>query len=107
MRVVAAQQFSCAPGRPNTGENETKKRDGDDSKMQRSNKFGLCAMTKPVLSRLVQVRFANDRSELGLIELNLRSVVFAPGETEVTTNEAHLFRYVVAFAPDVRVEVVP
>ncbi|MGZ8781739.1 MAG: hypothetical protein ACXW31_17615, partial [Thermoanaerobaculia bacterium] len=58
------------------------------------------------LSRLVQVRFANDRSELGLLELNPRSVVFAPGETEVTTPEEHSFRYAVAFAPDVKVEVV-
>ena len=58
-------------------------------------------------SRLVQVRFANDRSELGLLELNPRPIVFAPGESEVTTPEEHSFRYVVAFAPDVRVGVVP
>jgi hypothetical protein len=57
-------------------------------------------------SRLVQVRFANDRSELGLLELNPRAIVFAPGETEVTTPEEHIFRYAVAFAPDVKVEVV-
>lgn len=58
-------------------------------------------------SRLVQVRFANDASELGLLELNPRAIVFAPGETEVTTPEEHVFHYVVAFAPDVRVGVVP
>jgi hypothetical protein len=57
-------------------------------------------------SRLVQVRFANDPSELGLLELNPRAIVFAPGETTVTTPEEHLFRYAVAFAPDVKVEVV-
>jgi hypothetical protein len=57
-------------------------------------------------SRLVQVRFANDRSELGLLELNPRAIVFAPGETEVTTPEENSFRYAVAFAPDVKVEVV-
>jgi len=56
-------------------------------------------------SRLVQVRFANDRSELGLLELSPRAIVFAPGETEVTTPEEHNFRYAVAFAPDVKVEV--
>lgn len=57
-------------------------------------------------SRLVQVRFANDPSELGLLELNPRAIVFAPGETSVTTPEEHLFRYAVAFAPDVKIEVV-
>ena len=59
----------------------------------------------PAFSRLVQVRFANARSELGLLELNPRAIVFAPGETEVTTPEEHSFRYAVAFAPDVKVEV--
>lgn len=58
-------------------------------------------------SRLVQVRFANDPSELGLLELNPRALVLAPGETEVTTPEERLFRYAVAFAPDVKVELVP
>ena len=58
-------------------------------------------------SRLVQVRFANDPSELGLLELNPRAIVFAPGETVVTTPEEHQFRYAVAFAPDVKIEVVP
>lgn len=56
-------------------------------------------------SRLVQVRFANASNELGLIEWNLRPIVFAPGETSVTTPEVHQFRYVMAFARDVRVEV--
>ncbi|HUR83582.1 MAG TPA: hypothetical protein VM733_22690 [Thermoanaerobaculia bacterium] len=58
-------------------------------------------------SRLVQVRFANDRSELGLLELNPRAIVFAPGETEVTTPEEHVFHFAVAFAPDVKIEVLP
>jgi hypothetical protein len=56
-------------------------------------------------SRLVPVRFANHQSELGLLELNPRPIVFAPGETEVTTPEEHSFRYVMAFARDVRVDV--
>ena len=38
------------------------------------------------------------RSELGLLELNLRPIVFAPGETEVTTPEEHSFRYAMVFA---------
>lgn len=57
-------------------------------------------------SRLVTVRFANQRSELGLLELNPRAIVFAPGETEVTTPEEHSFRYAMAFARDVNVVVV-
>jgi len=57
-------------------------------------------------SRAVQLRFANARSELGTAERNLRTVVFAPGEHEVTTPEAHSFRYVMAFAKDVEVVVV-
>ena len=56
-------------------------------------------------SRLVQVRFANGSNELGLIEWNMRPIVFAPGETSVTTPEVHQFRYVLAFARDVRAEV--
>lgn len=55
-------------------------------------------------SRLVYVRFANARNELGLLELNPRPVVFAPGETEVVTPEKHSFNYVLAFGRDVRVE---
>jgi hypothetical protein len=57
-------------------------------------------------SRVVQVRFANSREELGYAERNLRPIVFAPGETEVTTPEEHSFRYVMAFARDARAAVV-
>lgn len=57
-------------------------------------------------SKVVPVRFANIRPELGLIEANLRPVVFAPGETTVTTSEAHSFRYVMVFGRGVRAEVV-
>ncbi|MEO8378876.1 MAG: hypothetical protein ABI779_04350 [Acidobacteriota bacterium] len=57
-------------------------------------------------SRVVQVRFANDASELGSAEANLRPIVFAPGEVEVTTPEEHDFRYVMAFARDTRAAVV-
>jgi hypothetical protein len=56
-------------------------------------------------SRVVQVRFANHRDELALLELNPRAVVFAPGETEVTVPEENSFRYAVAFAPDVKIDV--
>ena len=56
-------------------------------------------------SRLVQVRFANHSNELGLVEWNLRPIVFAPGETSVATPEVHAFRYVLAFAKDVDAEV--
>lgn len=57
-------------------------------------------------SRVIQVRLANDASELDQISWNFRPVVFAPGETVVTTPESHHFRYAVVFARDVRVEVV-
>jgi hypothetical protein len=56
-------------------------------------------------SRVVFIRFANVRPELGLVEWNLRPIVFAPGETEVTTPEEHAFRYAMAFASDATVEV--
>ena len=65
----------------------------------------LTTETPSGFSRLVQVRFANASNELGLVEWNLRPIVFAPGETSVTTPEVHKFRYVMAFARDVRVEV--
>ena len=53
-------------------------------------------------SRLVRVRFANTREELDLVEWNLRPIVIAPGETVVTTPEAHSFRYVMVFGRGVR-----
>lgn len=59
----------------------------------------------PALSRLVHVRLANHREELDWIEWNLRPIVFAPGEREVTTPESYGFRYAMTFAPDVRVDV--
>ena len=58
------------------------------------------------VSRLVYVRLANHRNELGLIEWNLRPFVFAPDEREITTPESYGFRYAMAFARDVRMEVV-
>lgn len=57
-------------------------------------------------SRAIKLRFANLREELNTVEWNLRTVVIAPGEHSVTTPEAHSFRYAMAFAGDVRVEVV-
>ena len=58
------------------------------------------------VNRLVKVRFANTRNELGYVEWNLRPIVFAPGERVVTTPEAHNFRYVMVFGRGVRAEVV-
>ena len=57
------------------------------------------------MSRLVRVRFANLREELDLVEWNLRPIVLAPGETVVTTPEAHSFRYVMVFGRGVRADV--
>jgi hypothetical protein len=57
------------------------------------------------ISRAVNVRYANVRSELGLIETSLRPVVFAPGETVVTLPEPRNFRYVMVFGRGVRADV--
>lgn len=57
-------------------------------------------------SRVVQIRLTNSREELGYAENDLRPIVFAPGETEVTIPEEHGFRYVMAFARDARAAVV-
>lgn len=57
-------------------------------------------------SRVMKIRFANIRPELGLIDFNLRPIVFAPGELSVTTTESHAFRYVMVFGRGVRAEVV-
>ncbi len=58
------------------------------------------------VNRMVKIRFANARNELGFIEWNIRPIVFAPGERVVTTPEAHDFRYVMVFGRGVRAEVV-
>jgi len=49
------------------------------------------------LSHVVQVRFANDASELPLAEWGLTPVVFAPGESVVTLPDARRFRYAMVF----------
>jgi hypothetical protein len=59
-----------------------------------------------VTSRAVNVRFANARDELGLIEWKMRPIVFAPGERVVTTPESHSFRYMLVFARNAQAEVV-
>jgi hypothetical protein len=59
-----------------------------------------------VVSKAVWVRFAFDRAELRFPEWNLRPVVFAPGETVVTTPEVHDFRYAMVFGKGVRAELV-
>jgi hypothetical protein len=65
------------------------------------------SLAKPGLaSKVVPVRFAYLRNELELIEWNLRPIVFAPGETVVTTPESHSFRYAMAFRRGVGAEVV-
>jgi hypothetical protein len=57
-------------------------------------------------STSIPVRLANQREEAERAEWNLRPFVFAPGESSLTTPEPYRFRYVMAFARDVRVEVV-
>ena len=66
----------------------------------------LIADHGPGNNRKIYVRFANARDELAFVEWNLRPIVFAPGETVVTTPEAHNFRYVLVFGRGVRAEVV-
>jgi len=66
----------------------------------------LSTTSEHITSRAVNVRFAFAENELGLMEWNLRPVVFAPGETEVTTPEVHNFRYAMVFGRGVGVEVV-
>lgn len=62
--------------------------------------------TDRVVSEAVWVRFAFDRAELRFPEWNLRPVVFAPGESVVTTPEIHDFRYAMVFGKGVRAELV-
>jgi hypothetical protein len=57
-------------------------------------------------SRAVKVRFANLREELETIQWDVRSVVFAPGETVVVTPESRDFRYVLVYGTQVTAEVV-
>lgn len=57
-------------------------------------------------SQAMNVRFAFVWQELDFAEWNLRPIVFAPGETTVTTPETHDFRYAMVFARGVRAEVV-
>jgi hypothetical protein len=48
-------------------------------------------------SQLVNVRYANVREELGLVDWGLRPLILAPGEGEITTPESREFRYVMVF----------
>ncbi len=48
-------------------------------------------------SQLVNVRFANVREELGMVDWGLRPLILAPGEGVITTPESHAFRYVMVF----------
>jgi hypothetical protein len=57
-------------------------------------------------SRAVQVRFANDRSELMTIEGDVEPVVFAPGERSIIDPEVRRFRYVMVYGGGVRAEAV-
>jgi hypothetical protein len=62
--------------------------------------------TDRIVSEVVNIRFAFDRTELTYPEWNLRPVVFAPGERVVTTPEVHDFRYVMLFGKGARAELV-
>jgi hypothetical protein len=66
----------------------------------------LIADADRAVSKVVYVRFAFDRSELRFPEWNLRPVVFAPGESVITTPEVHDFRYAMVFGKGVRAELV-
>jgi len=57
-------------------------------------------------SRAVNVRFANERSELMTIEGNVEPVVFAPGERSIIDPEVRRFRYVMVYGGGVRAEAV-
>lgn len=57
-------------------------------------------------SRSIPVRYANAAGELARSDWNLRPVVFAPGESMVTSAEENSFRYVMVFGRNVRAEVV-
>lgn len=58
------------------------------------------------VSRPVNVRFANDRSELMTIEGDIEPVVFAPGERSIIDPQVRRFRYVMVYGGGVRVEAV-
>jgi len=57
-------------------------------------------------SRAVNVRFANVREELGTVDWNFRSYVFAAGERMIVDPETRNFRYVMVYGRHVRAEVV-
>jgi hypothetical protein len=48
-------------------------------------------------SQVISVRYANDPSELGLVEGSVEDVVFAPGEQSVTDPEKRSFRYIIIY----------
>jgi hypothetical protein len=62
-----------------------------------SGRVRLTIDAEGLTSRTVNLRFANTRDELVLLERNLRPLVFAPGERVVTTSEEHTFRYLMVF----------
>ena len=57
-------------------------------------------------SRPVEIRFANERSELTAIEGDIEPVVFAPGERSIIDPEVRRFRYVMIYGGGVRAEAV-
>jgi len=57
-------------------------------------------------SRPVNIRFANERSELTAIEGDIEPVVFAPGERSIIDPEVRRFRYVMVYGGGVRAEAV-
>ncbi len=62
-----------------------------------SGRVRLTIDAEGITSRAVNLRFANARDELELLERNLRPLVFAPGERVVTLSEEHHFRYLMVF----------
>lgn len=48
-------------------------------------------------SQVIELRYANDPSELALVEGRVENVVFAPGEQSVIDPQKRLFRYIIIY----------
>ena len=57
------------------------------------------------VARAINVRFANDRSELIAVEGPVERFVFAPGEKTITDPEQRSFRYVMVYGGQATVSV--
>jgi len=58
------------------------------------------------VARAINVRFANDRSELIAVEGPVERFVFAPGEKTITDPEQRSFRYVMVYGGQATASVV-